>query len=196
MRVILLAGLICFNSWATTEFAFQIIDKSGADWPVTVEGQSIYLTEFYEGQNPQIVFPEGKLPQDCRFAGKRCSKKSQSVTLNETVITYREKNQVKKVRLFKFPKDFPKYDVSGASRIDAPIILSLSPMDDSKTPVCHLMKLTGKLELSFYRRLPYFCIDFRPHFFNGKNYYSYQITLEGILDVGTNGKRVLLDDNF
>jgi hypothetical protein len=63
-------------------------------------------------------------------------------------------------------------------------------------PGCHLVILSPKGELEFYRNLVVQCIDFRPHKIGEKTFYSYAEFDEFINLVGYLGPRVILDESF
>lgn len=93
------------------------------------------------------------------------------------------------------PADFPRYQFSGRSRLNLPIVFSASKHDDT-VDSCHLLVLSGDGVIDFYRRLPYPCVDFRPHIVGGKLYYSYHHTKAGARGLGYVGTRTVLDAEF
>ncbi len=159
------------------------------------------MLEFRNEAPPEIFFePEVKMRR-CRFRQKKCigtvfepSPKSARENVVELIVEKNGKTHKFSIRIL--PESFPFNSPEGKSVLSRPLIFSAIRKRPHQDTYCHLVILSPKNELVFYRQLKELCTDFRPHLAQGKTWYSYSLTNEGIANVGSSGPRVLLDEKF
>ncbi len=167
-------------------------------------GNEIILKGYDVRHPPVIELAEKSRILSCTWKGIKCSGRKISLIIgkapaNENNSTlklkwsFQDKTHTLNVRL---PDSFPWMKQDGKSKLENPLIFSVSALTDLKFNHCHLFVLSPAGEVNFYRSLDQQCHDFRPHSIGGKNFYSYAEVNETINYVGYVGPRVILDDQF
>lgn len=176
---------LCFSvlfSLAFSQFAgaeVEVLDVAGHRVGSRVQGNTITLEEYRRGRPLRLRVDKAQTQFTLGAPDKALS-----LSLGGREYLVRP-----------LPQDFPRYAFTGRSSLQLPIVFSVSKHNDSAV-TCHLFVLSGAGELEFYRRLPFPCVDFRPHSVNGKQYYSYHHTKTGVAGLGFVGVRSILDSEF
>jgi hypothetical protein len=190
----------------------QISYANSDSWVSPIRGEMIvakgkvpsYLTEFHAAKPILKLLKNTKLT-DCLVGKRSCSASEKEFVFapnlaqaekNVVTLTLQKEGKKKKISFSLLPPNFPYMKISGKSVINYPLIFSVFSTPPHGLPGSHLIVMSPRNELIFYRRIKQISGDFRPHNVNGKSFYSYQLVNEGVNYVGYFGPRVILDEDF
>ncbi len=173
--------------------------------PVVEVQENVYeFQEYRKDRPPEIVFEEGDQIVSCKWLGKKCPGPRLTLFLpgklrpEKVFVTLIRNKRKRNLEIRLFPSGFPFPRISGESSLKDPLILSVFRPTDlpGSKKECHLLILSPKNELNFYRLLPVPCTDFRPHQIGKETYYSYAEIEEGDDFLGYFGPRIILNPDF
>lgn len=194
------ALLILLMGQAWAQDPFNVLDSRGADLAVS---NGVATVLHYDAARP----PELRLSADvrgCRLNRRPCPpapiqlrlpKGMPSVKSARLTLELSTRQGPRRAIIWLLPKDFPWFELRGQSRLPRPIIFS-TMSETSPTPSCDLLRLGSDGSVELFSRPGVPCMDFRPHRYQGKTYYSYQKIIAADKVLGLFGPRVILNDTL
>ena len=165
------------------------------------------ILEYIENKPPEVKINCLHKIQSCDIDGKPCSevfqlKLKDGASSNQKMILDYQCNgeDREKIVLNLLGKRFPAFTVSGESSVNQNFVLSpenLEPRQNNPGEgEGHLLILSPKGKILFYRSMAFPVADFRIHHLRGKTYYSYLKVLDSNQIMTTDGYRFILNSNF
>jgi hypothetical protein len=177
---------------SATEIHFQHPDGRFIE---VVSPNEFVLNEYNDLRRPKFVFDDPADVSSCTLDGKPCdASKEVMIALPAGThgpfvshLRFKSKGKPNETQIHVLPEDFPAFSIAGKAKSSDAVVL---------TPNARALVVSAAGEVLFFRKFPYGIENFRPHLVDGKRMYSYLRVEKAVNDLGSAGRRVLLDENF